>query len=95
MAENSPKCMIATAGLAAKALTLTALAKNKNISLAAAKEADNLHDIFHLPLSAQVYAQYLELQESLQNLDLSQGENDIGLIFEVPPTINPPRLIIF
>jgi len=74
---------------------LFSFAKNKNISLAAAKEADNLHDIFHLPLSAQVYAQYLELQESLQNLDLSQGENDIGLIFEVPPTINPPRLIIF
>ena len=74
---------------------LFSFAKNKNISLEAAKEADNLHDIFHLPLSAQVYAQYLELQESLQNLDLSQGENDIGLIFGVPPTINPPRLIIF
>jgi hypothetical protein len=55
---------------------LFSFAINPRISLAAASSYDDLHSLFHLPLSPKAYLQYLNLTEIFQNLQLT-AECDI------------------
>ena len=47
---------------------LYSFTKNKSISLQKARSLSHLHNIFHLPLSEEAFAQYIELQNLLSNL---------------------------
>lgn len=55
---------------------LFSFAKNKSMTIQAAKQMDNLMDHFHLPLSGQAFGQLLLLLEALEN-SANQTEPDI------------------
>jgi len=48
---------------------LYSFAKNKNISLANAKQTENIHNLFHLPLSEQAYDQLQRLQTDIERIN--------------------------
>lgn len=50
---------------------LFSFAKNKTITVSMAKATDSLHELFHLPLSEEAFAQFTHLQVILQNLQLT------------------------
>jgi hypothetical protein len=48
----------------------------QNITMQEAKEMENLHNIFQLPMSDEAFQQYLHLRAELYNLPANQ-EKDI------------------
>lgn len=45
---------------------LFSFAKNKTITVSMAKATNNLHELFHLPLSQEAFAQFIHLQSSFK-----------------------------
>jgi hypothetical protein len=59
-------------------LELHSYVLNGNISVKTALHMDSLEDLFHLPLSVQVFDQYYELEIMLQSLHITE-DNDIWI----------------
>jgi hypothetical protein len=54
---------------------LHSFAVDNQVSVKSMLRAENLHNMFHLPLSAQAFEQYYDLELSLQSLDITD-DND-------------------
>ena len=60
---------------------LSSFAKNKRITVAMAMLVDGPQDLFHLPLSEEAYAQFIQLQTILQSLQLTDDKDSWGFIW--------------
>jgi len=60
---------------------LYSFAKNKRITVAMAMLVDGPQDLFHLPLSEEAYAQFIQLQTILQSLQLTDDKDSWGFIW--------------
>jgi hypothetical protein len=56
---------------------LYSYAKEEDISVADICYSNNISEIFHLPLSPEAFSQYQEVQVIIQNLNITQQDNDI------------------
>jgi hypothetical protein len=54
---------------------LHSFAIDNQISVKSMIRAENLHSMFHLPLSAQAFEQYCDLELRLQSLDIADDKD--------------------
>ena len=57
---------------------LYSFAKNKRITIRAAKNEDSFQNLFHLPLSEEAYSQFIQLQDCINNIQLAGTKDTWG-----------------
>ena len=54
---------------------LHSFAKKEQVTVAQAKDLEQLHELFHLPLSEQAYQQYILLSTELDNIHIQMDQD--------------------
>lgn len=63
---------------------LFSFARNKNVIVSQVYQAENLHELFHLPLSEEAFQQYEQLQVILLSMHVSDDKDVWSYIWGTP-----------
>jgi hypothetical protein len=70
---------------------LYSFVKNKNISVASFLQNNQIEQKFHVPLSIQAFQEYQEMQDIIQQIQVSNEEKDIWKYFWGDNTYTAPK----